>query len=296
MRTLPEALAAHLDQGETTTAHCWRVLRSDGIVLGFTDHDLALIVEGTECRPMHGLDGGEVPSRLGQQVETGEVLGILYSDAIAEEDILLGRYDGARVETWLLNWAEPGQRVRLRVDTIGEIVREDGLFRAELRSPQQGLNVTRGRMFQGLCDAMVGDQRCGIDLDALGHKGEAMVVGKIDDFQLRVSGLSGFEEGWFAFGTARWTSGKRSGLSDPVLTHRRDADGDVLGFGQRVGEWCAIGDSLDVHVGCDRRFATCKSKFANAVNFRGFPHIPGSDFVLRHPRAGYDMDGRAVVP
>jgi uncharacterized phage protein (TIGR02218 family) len=296
MRDLPAALAAHLDLGETTTAHCWRLLRSDGTVLGFTDHDLALNVEGTECRPMHGLDGGEVPSRRGQQVETGEVLGILDSDAIAEEDILLGRYDGAQVETWLVNWAEPDQCTRLRVDTIGEIIREDGVFRAELRSPQQGLNVTRGRMFQGLCDAMVGDQRCGVDVHSSGHEGEAIVTGRIDDFQLRVTGLSGFEDGWFGFGTVRWTGGKRAGLNDQILTHRRDADGDVLGFGQRVGEWSAIGDSLDVHVGCDRRFATCKSKFANAVNFRGFPHIPGSDYVLRHPRAGYDMDGRAVVP
>ncbi|MCS6760759.1 MAG: phage BR0599 family protein [Candidatus Devosia symbiotica] len=37
-------------------------------------------------------------------------------------------------------------------------------------------------------------------------------------------------------------------------------------------------------------------KFANAVNFRGFPHISGSDYVLRHPRHGDALDGKAVVP
>lgn len=296
MREVPEALAAHLAQGETTMAHCWRILRQDGVVLGFTDHDRVLNVEGTPCAPTFGLDGGEVPARLGAQVETGEVLGILDSAAIAEDDILLGRYDRARVETWLVNWAAPEQRLLLRVDHIGEIVREDGVFRAELRSPQQDLNVTRGRLYQGLCDAVVGDARCGINLDTPAHKASGTVLALVDPFQVLVSGLSGFDEGSFAFGVARWGSGRRDGLTDPVLSHRRSPEGDVLGFAGRVGEWVAIGDVLSVTVGCDRRFSTCKAKFGNSTNFRGFPHVPGSDYLLRHPRRGDALDGRAVVP
>lgn len=296
MKAVPEDFAAHLAQGETTTARCWRLIRGDGTVLGFTDHDRVLQVAGTDCAPTFGLDGGEAPARLGAQVETGEVLGVLDSAAIDEEDILLGRYDGAVVETWLVNWAAPKQFLLLRVDRIGEIIREDGVFRAELRSPQQDLNVTRGRLYQGLCDAVIGDARCGVDLDRPEHGGSATVLAVIDPFQVLVSGLSGFEEGWFAFGMGRWGSGKRLGLADPVLTHRRLPEGDVLGFAARVGEWVLADDILLVSVGCDRRFSTCKARFANAVNFRGFPHVPGNDYVLRHPRRGDALDGRAVVP
>lgn len=296
MRDVPADFAAHLTQGETTTANCWRVVRKDGVVLGFTDHDCPIMVEGTECRPTFGLDGGEVPAKLGHQVETGEVLGVLDSAAIAEDDILLGRYDGARVESWRVNWAAPEQRLLLRVDTIGEIVREDGVFRAELRSPQQALNVTRGRLYQGLCDAQLGDARCGVDVSQPGFAGNATVVAVLDPFQIRVGGLSGFDEGWFAFGVAQWGAGRRDGLRDALLTHRREPDGDVLGFASRVGEWVAVGDTLAVTAGCDRRFSTCKARFGNSVNFRGFPHIPGSDYVLRYPRAGDTLDGRAVVP
>ncbi len=296
MRPVPADLAAHLAQGETTTAQCWRVIRNDGLTLGFTDHDRMLVVEGTVCTPTFGLDGGEVPARLGAQVQTGEVLGILDSAAIAEEDILLGRYDGARVETWLVNWAAPEQKLLLRVDTIGEIVREDGVFRAELRSPQQALNVTRGRLYQGLCDAVIGDGRCGVNLDAPGRKGSATVLDVVDPFQVLVSGLSAFDEGWFAFGLGRWGSGKRDGLSDAVMRHRRVDEGDVLGFAAKVGDWVAVDDIISVSVGCDRRFSTCKARFGNGANFRGFPHIPGSDYILRHPRRGDAMDGRAVVP
>jgi uncharacterized phage protein (TIGR02218 family) len=296
VRDLPDDLAAHLAQGETTTAHCWRVLRSDGVTLGFTDHDRTLTIEGTTCAPTYGLDGGELPTRLGAQVETGEVLGVLANPAIAEEDILLGRYDNASVETWLVNWAAPEQRLRLRVDTIGEIVREDGLFRAELRSPQQALNVTRGRLYQGHCDAAVGDARCGVDLDLPAHRGFATVVAVLDAFSVRVTGLEAFEDGWFGFGVCRWSGGRREGLRDAVLTHRRSPDGDMLGFPAKVGDWVEEGDILDVTVGCDRRFSTCKTRFGNAENFRGFPHVPGSDYVLRHPRRDDAMDGRAVVP
>lgn len=291
MRTLDTGFAAHLASGQTTLAQCWRIRRSDGVVLGFTDHDLKLHFDGTDFLPAHGLDGAEVPAKLGGQVDTSQVLGVLHAEAIAEDDILLGRYDAAEVETWRVNWQDVSQRALLRRDSIGEIVREDGVFRAELRSAQQGLNATRGRIYQGLCDAEVGDGRCGVNLTAPALRGFASVVAVEDPYRVRVSGLGGFAEGWFGFGRVEWTDGRRLGLRDGVVTHGRD----VLGFGVAVGDWVTVGDTLTVTAGCDRRFATCKAKFANAVNFRGFPHIPGSDYVLRHPRAGDALDGRAVV-
>jgi uncharacterized phage protein (TIGR02218 family) len=48
----------------------------------------------------------------------------------------------------------------------------------------------------------------------------------------------------------------------------------------------AAGDQVLVTAGCDRQFSTCRSKFNNAVNFRGFPHMPGNDFVTGFARQG----------
>ncbi|MGV8954021.1 MAG: DUF2163 domain-containing protein [Cypionkella sp.] len=293
MRTLDMGLAAHLASGQTTLAQCWRITRSDGVVLGFTEHDRTLSFGGTDFVPAHGLDGAEVPAKLGGQVDTSQVLGVLHADAIAEDDILLGRYDGAAVETWRVNWADVSQRVQLRRDSIGEITREDGVFRAELRSAKHGLNARHGRVYQGLCDAELGDARCGVNASL--HRGFAMVEAIEDPYRLRVSGLAGFATGWFGLGKALWTLGQRDGLSDGVVSHVRMGGADVLSFGVPLGEWVEVGDTLTVTAGCDRRFATCQAKFGNALNFRGFPHIPGSDFVLRHPREGDALDGRAVV-
>ena len=295
MRQLDPGLAGHLAQGETTLCHCWRLTRRDGAVLGFTDHDVTLSFGGTSFSPANGLDGGTVPARLGSQVDTAEVLGVLDAEAISEDDILLGRYDGAMVETWRVNWADVSQRLLLRRDSIGEITREDGVFRAELRSAQQGLNATHGRIYQSLCDARLGDSRCGVNLASSTWRAMATVVAVDDPYRIKVSGLGGYQAGWFAFGSAAWASGQRAGLRDAVLSHGRSGSVDMLGFALRVGDFVVPGDTLDVTAGCDRRFETCKAKFGNAVNFRGFPHIPGSDYVLRHPRNGDALDGRAVV-
>ena len=146
MRTLDVGFRTHIESGATTLATCWKLTRKDAVVLGFTDHDRVLTFAGLDHQPMHGLDGGEVPARLGAQVDTGEVVGILHSAAITDADIAAGRYDGAEVETWRVNWRDVSQRLLLRRATIGEIVREDGMFRAELRSGQQALNQVRGRI------------------------------------------------------------------------------------------------------------------------------------------------------
>ena len=57
----------------------------------------------------------------------------------------------------------------------------------------------------------------------------------------------------------------------------------------------AAGDTFTVTAGCDKQFATCHDRFDNVVNFRGFPHIPGNDFVVRYPVAGEPgNDGKSM--
>ena len=292
MRTLDLGFRTHIESGATTLATCWRIARTDGVVLGFTDHDEPLVFGGTTFEPM--LEGGEASSKLGPQTDTSEVVGVLTSEAIAEADILLGRFDGAAVEIWRVNWRDVAQRLLLRRATIGEIVREDGAFRAERRSAQQALNQVRGRLYQALCDAELGDARCGVDVEDSEFRAEAMVAEVRDRFRIAVSGVEAYADGWFGFGTVAWDNGTRAGLRDRVVSHQRLGGGDVFGFGVPVGDWVVEGDVFTTTAGCDRRLATCREKFSNVVNFRGFPHVPGNDFVLRYPRQGDTLDGRAL--
>jgi uncharacterized phage protein (TIGR02218 family) len=295
VRTLDIGLAAHLASGATTLAYCWKIVRTDAVTLGFTDHDETLSFGGTDFVPAHGLDGGEAPQKLGPSVDTAEVIGVLHAEAIREDDILLGRYDGATVETWRVNWRDVSQRVRMRVATIGEIVREDGVFRAELRSGQAALNQVKGRLYSSLCDARFGDARCGVDAEGPAYSAELVVTEVRDRFRVAVSGAEAFDEGWFGLGRATWSAGAREGIGDAIVSHARVGADDVLAFAAPVGDWVLAGDTLTALAGCDRRFATCRDRFGNAPNFRGFPHIPGNDFVLRYPKSGSRRDGRALI-
>jgi len=51
---------------------------------------------------------------------------------------------------------------------------------------------------------------------------------------------------------------------------------------QALAQAPAPGTRVSVTAGCDKQFATCRGVFANAANFRGFPHMPGDDFVMQY--------------
>ena len=171
MKSLNAALQAHLDEGTTTLAWCWRIIRADGVTFGFTDHDGTLAFDGTEFEPESGLTASEVRSGSDLSVDAQDAHGVLSSDRITETDILDGRWDAAVVEVWRVNWASPAQRVLLRRGAIGQIRRGRLAFVAEVRSLAHVLGQTVGRTFQASCDAALGDARCGVNLDAPAFRG-----------------------------------------------------------------------------------------------------------------------------
>lgn len=280
MRTLDPALAAHLSSGATTLCHGWRVTRRDGLVLGFTDHDRDLVVEGLTLTAASGIAGSESTRAAGLSVTGAELSGALSADALDPRDLAAGLYDGAGVDLLLVNWQEPARNLVLRRGTIGEVRCEDGVFTAEIRALSDALNQTRGRLLTASCDADLGDARCGVDLSGPAWSASAIVAAAEGALRLRVTGLSAFAAGVFARGKARFSTGANAGFVTEVKAHLVDAEGVVLRLWQRPPFEVAAGDAIALTAGCDKHFATCRDRFANAVNFRGFPHMPGNDFVI----------------
>jgi uncharacterized phage protein (TIGR02218 family) len=292
----PEALAEHLAREITTACHCWRLARADGVVSGFTDHDRPLTVDGTLFEPETGFSASEARDTLGLAVDTVDLEGALSSARISEADIAAGRYDRASVETLLVNWRQPQDFARLRKATIGKITRSDGRFVAELESLAHALDRPSGRYVIRACDAELGDARCRVLLDHPDYAGAGAVTAVETAETVAVSGLDGFAAGWFSHGTMEWTTGARAGRSERIVGHRKDAAGVRLTLRPGGGLGTAAGDAFTVKAGCDKSFATCKAKFANALNFRGFPHLPGNDAAYNHVADGGKFDGGPVVP
>ncbi len=282
MKQLDPALQAHLDDGTTTLAWCWRITRSDGVSFGFTDHDRTLTFEGTEFEPESGFAASEIRAGSDLSVDAQDAEGVLSSDRITETDILDGRWDAAEVELWRVNWADTSQRVLMRRGAVGQIRRGRMAFVAEVRSLSHVLGQTVGRTFQAGCDAGLGDARCGVDLEDPAYKGNGTVIDPLRDRAFTASGLGGFAAGWFSFGTIDWTSGANAGRRAEVLAHEL-ADGiAILTLLEAPVRPVTEGDSFIIRAGCDKRVETCSARFGNVANFRGFPHIPGQDTILRY--------------
>ena len=282
MKSLPPALQAHLDEGTTTLAWCWRITRADGVTFGFTDHDRTLSFDGTEFEPESGLAASEVRSGSDLSVDAQDAQGVLSSDRITETDILDGRWDAAVVEVWRVNWAASAQRVLLRRGAIGQIRRGRLAFVAEVRSLAHLLGQTVGRTFQATCDAALGDACCGVNLEAPTFKETSAVIDVLRDRAFTANSLGAFAAGWFAFGIVEWTSGANAGRRVEVLSHGLFDGVVILTLLEAPVRPIMATDAFVVRAGCDKRIATCGTKFANVANFRGFPHIPGQDAVLRY--------------
>ena len=282
MKNIIPDLQAHLDDGTTTLAWCWRILRADGASFGFTDHDRTLSFDGTDFEPESGLTASEVRSGSDLSVDAQDAEGVLTSDRITETDILDGRWDNAEVEVWRVNWADTGQRVLMRRGAIGQIRRGRLAFVAEVRSLAHVLGQTVGRTFQATCEAALGDARCGVDLEASAFKGNGTVLDLLRDRAFTASGLGDFTSSWFTFGTVEWTSGANAGRRAEVIAHEITDGIAVLTLLEAPVRSIVSGDDFTIRAGCDKRIETCGAKFVNTANFRGFPHIPGQDAVLRY--------------
>lgn len=213
MRDIPEELTARIESGAATLCHAWLLTREDGRVLGFTDHDQDLFVGDVSCRAASGWTAGASDASVGMTCGSAAIQGGLDDAAITESDLQAGLYDRATVELWRVDWERPDLRVRLSVSTLVKLRREGGGFTAELEGPMAALERVVGRTYGRMCDALLGDERCGVDM---------------------------------------------------------------------VAHASAI---------CDKQWSTCVDVFGNAANFRGFPDIPGDDFLTAVPREGGRNDG-----
>lgn len=294
MKSLPPALQAHLDDGTTTLAWCWKITRADGVILGFTDHDKVLSFSGTDYEPESGLSASEIRTASDLSVDSQDAEGALTSKRITETDILDGRWDNALVEVWRVNWQAPTQRVLMRRGSIGELRRGRVAFVAEVRSMAHVLGQTMGRVYQGTCDAALGDGRCGVDLNDPAYAGTGAVVDPIRDRAFTASGIGGFTGGWFSFGTLEWTSGQNSGRAAEVMLHEIASDIVTITLLEAPVRAVETGHAFTIRAGCDKRAETCAAKFANMLNFRGFPHIPGQDTVIRYATADGGHEGAVL--
>lgn len=287
MKTISAPLITHLDGEVTTLATCWRLERPDGWTRGFTDHDRDLEFDGLVYTAATGFLPSAIKSGSDLSVDNLDVEGFLDDDALKPEDMTAGLFDGARIEIFLVNWADLSQgRIVLRKGWLGEVKRADSRFSAEIRGLANKLQQTQGILYSRLCRVDLGSPECGVDLGPLTDEYMIETVTAGDGFAIDTARPSGF----FTFGTCTFLSGTNAGAATEILSHINQA----IRLFTPMARPMAAGDQVRLVAGCDKTPETCHARFGNILNFRGEPHIPGNDKVFSYPTQGGGGSGGSI--
>lgn len=271
-------MTAFIEHLLTTIAFCWRLERRDGVALGFTTHDCDLAIDGLVYRAAPGMVPSAISISDGFDAGTLDVSGALTSDAIAADDLAAGRWDGAGVFLFAYDWENGGAALPLVRGEIGDVTARGAGFEAELRGPAALLERAAVEQTSPDCRAELGDRRCRVDM--AGRRSVTRVTAAPDEAVIEVEAAPG-EADAYAYGRLRWLSGANAGTEAAIV----GSDGTRLTLREAPHRPAAAGDLVEILEGCDKRFATCTGRFANAANFRGEPHLPGMDLLTRYPGA-----------
>jgi uncharacterized phage protein (TIGR02218 family) len=276
MPAIDSGLGDRLTAEVTSLAICWRIVRRDGVGLGFTTHDQPLIIGGLRYDSAPGMAPSAVVASDDLEVDTMDVLGALTADAITAADLQNGRYDGAEVRLFIVDWRDPasGQHLLARgqLGTIETGIGADSGFSATMRGPTAVFARARIEAYSPECRAELGDWRCRVSMRGRVRRSQ---VAAVAGDRVWIAGLDATDAASYAAGWLRISSGPLAGLERRVMV----AEADALRLDEPID--IANGARVELREGCDKQFATCAGRFANAANFRGEPHVPGNDVLTR---------------
>jgi uncharacterized phage protein (TIGR02218 family) len=258
-----------------TVAAFWRVLRRDGITLGFTTHDRDLWFDGVLHKASPGMLPSSIRKNAGFEPDSAEVEGALSHDSISGADLAAGRFDGARVLIGVVDW-ELGTREALYRGSIASVMEESGKFTAQLHSRKAELAIDPIPRTSPSCRALFSGPGCTLSASRFTHEG---VLSGFDFAANRVSIISAVSPADLTSGTLRWLEGPHAGRSMQIMA--ASAAGLVLD--EPLSSALTNGLRVLLREGCDHRLETCATRFSNAINFQGEPFLPGNDQLYRNP-------------
>lgn len=300
-KTVPTLMQNDLDGRATHHCFCWQVTRSDGSTFGFTDHDKNLEFNSVVFAAETGLSPTAMEQSTGLNVDNMDVMGVLNSISIDEQDIAAGLYDNASITSFRVDWRNPDNRIIMLKGSVGEISRGNLAFTAEIRGLAHELNQPTGRLYEPTCNADLGDTRCGIDLTGSSPVGFAYTVTTTvtsviakNSFQADQASIQALPDKWFSRGRVTWTSGANVDLKIEVKAHVQVDEFNTFILWEPMPFPIQVGDAFSIHAGCDKSQIVCSGKFNNMLRSRMFNLIPGNDRVLRAAIADEDNSGGSI--
>jgi uncharacterized phage protein (TIGR02218 family) len=292
VRSLPPTLAQKLDFGVTTLAYAWRLTRVDGVSVAVTQHDQDLTFDSTLFVAAQGFIGGDHEREVSLASDRTALSGALKIGAISEADLALGRWDQAKVEAFWVDWTNPADFIPMWTGIVAGASWRGSLFELDIAGPETLLNGDIGRVYARTCDAVLGDARCKVDLAAVGRTISATIANVVSDRTLTIALPAGKASSDFVGGVFKFVNGLMGAWTCDIA--RIDVNAMVwqLSLARPLPLAPQVGDAINITMGCDKAFATCKTRFANILNFRGQPTLPGDDVAFGGPAVSGNDGGK----
>ena len=197
---------------------------------------------------------------------------------ITARDIQNGRFDGAEVQVLRIDWSNPSAGAEVvTAGRLGAVSTGPLRFEAEVVTPSAQLNQQVIDTYTPGCRVALFSAKCGVASAGFTQAHSVTAVTSRAQFTCAIGEASG----WAAYGRVTFTSGANNGAVRQV----RAQVGGVITLWEPLAVLPTIGDTCDITAGCNRQLSTCRDKFSNVANFRGFPTVPGDDAITQYPNA-----------
>lgn len=305
----PAGLVLATGQYSTAELYSFALAAPSSTTLYFTTWDAPLTVGGNTYLTNLIITRGGITQRTGVEVQSLDLELTPQTDGAAItlagvpllQACRLGYLDSCRVLMSKLFMATPGDVSAGAVPWFQGRVRDvdAGRFsaRISLESDLALLNVAMPRnIVQTGCTHRLFDAGCTLVPASWQITGSVSTVGT--DRTFITTGLTQ-ANGWFDLGTLTWTSGVLAGLVCSVKSSL-NASGRIE-FMRQLPSAPAGGSTFTIRPGCDKRQATCTTKFSNLAHYRGYPYVPspetmyaggGSKREVTARKAGNSTSGR----
>ena len=292
MKNLSLSFLQSLERTSQTLAYGYILTRNDGVKVCFYGHDCDIIIDGNLFIATNSLDIGHGEKQSGFANDNGILFGGFDIGLIEEADIKLGKWDKANAEIILFDWQNPNNFTTIFNGFINSINQNDIGFEFELSGQKQQFQNQIGRTISRNCDAILGDNNCGINLVAAGHFYDAELLVNSNLDYLEINTLPDIDE--YLFGKIVFKNGGLSGFTIGIKNIVQSSISTIIYPETPLPILPNMGDLIRLFKGCDKSFTKCKTRFQNGDNFRGCPHLPGQTDAFVGPAiSGNDGGKRA---
>src|SRR6185369_2973596 len=171
LKSASSEMISHIGQEVTTLAGCLKITRKDGEVFAYTTHDQDLEIsndDSPETFTTYQANGSYVPTAQKSDNQMGvpneEIIGAIMATDITYEDLVAGKFTGARVQRFFVNWADLSQgKILLPGYKLGTVTPEDNHFRTELRGMIDILRARTGLVAEPSCGVDLFSEKCGLN-------------------------------------------------------------------------------------------------------------------------------------